>query len=129
MSSRATLLALAGTVLLGSGCYKVNYVAAPSAPYPQVTQWHHIGLVGLVEFSSPVMLDQICPGGFARVENEISFVNGLVSNPVLPSALGFFGLSWVYQPHTVKVYCKSGQSYQVELDDEGMALSAESLPQ
>lgn len=125
MSSRAALLALAATALLSSGCYKINYVAAPSAPYPQVTQWHHIGLLGLVEFSSPVMLDQICPGGFARVENEVSLINSLVS----PIALGFVGVAWAYQPHTTNVYCKSGQAYNVQLNEDGMALSAEPLPQ
>lgn len=123
MSSRAAIIGLAA--LLSSGCYKINYVAAPSAPYPQVTAWHHIGILGLVEFSSPVMLDQICPAGFARVENQISLINSLVS----PFALGFVGLGWAYQPHTVKVYCKSGQSYNVELNEDGMALSAEPLPQ
>lgn len=120
MTPRAFLLASLGLLL--TGCYKINYVAGPSAPYPQTTDWHHIGIFGLVEFSEPVMLDRICPSGFARVENQISFVNGLV-----PIALGTVGLAWVYQPHTVKVYCRSGQAYEVSVNEDGMALSAAPL--
>lgn len=119
MNARHAMLGLA--LLLGSGCYKINYVTAPSAPYPQTTNWHHIGIFGLVEFSEPVMLDRICPAGFARVENQISFVNGLVS----PVALNLVGLAWAYQPHTVKVYCKSGQAFDVEVNEQGLALSAQ----
>ena len=109
--------------LLSTGCYKIDYVAGPSAPYPQTTEWHHIGILGLVEFSEPVQLDMICPGGFARVHNEVSFVNGVVT-----LALGFVGLSWAYQPHTVQVYCKSGQAYDVQLDGNGLATAATRLP-
>lgn len=111
-------------LLLGSGCYKIDYVAGPSAPYPQTTEWHHIGIFGLVEFSEPVRLDMICPGGFARVHNEVSFLNGLVTYVLGNIA----GLGWVYQPHTVKVYCTTGQAYDVQLDADGLATTATRLP-
>lgn len=112
--------------LLSTGCFKIDYVTGPSAPYPQTDEWHHIGILGLVEFSEPVRLDTICPGGFARVHNEVSPLNLLAS-----TALGLFTATagfWVYQPHTVQVYCKSGQAYDVQLDGDGMATAATRLP-
>ena len=102
-----------------NGCYKIDYVQGPSEPYATQSEWHHIGILGLVEFSDPVRLDQICPGGWAKVHNEISVLHGLVT-----VALGTVGLSWAYTPHTIEVYCASGQAFQVELDDQGLATSA-----
>lgn len=117
--NRAALL-LAG--LLTTGCYKIDYINAPSEPYPSETQWHHIGIFGLVEFSSPVRLDQICPQGWARVHNERSVLNVLVTLGLsIPSA------AWTYQPYTTRIYCASGQGYEVQLDDDGLALSARPL--
>ena len=41
--------------------------------------WHHNAIVGLVEISSPVGLDQICKEGtWQSVTVEESFINGLV---------------------------------------------------
>ncbi|NOY26471.1 MAG: hypothetical protein GXP62_11415 [Oligoflexia bacterium] len=111
------------TALLSSGCYKIDYVAGPSNPMPQSTQWHHIGIFGLIEFSAPVRLDQICPNGFARVHNEISVVNGLAMLAVNAVTVGTLG--WAYQPHTVQVYCSSGQAYNVQLNGDGLAMSAQ----
>ncbi len=104
-----------------SGCYKIDYVRSTSAAgAPTAEEWHHIGLFALVEFSDPVPLQTICPTGFARVHHEISVVNG-----ALTMALGFVGLSWVYQPSTISVYCNSGSAYNVEVDSEGMAMTAQ----
>ena len=100
-----------------SGCYKIDYVngGSPSA-YADSTEWHHIAIMGLMEFSEPVALDQICPDGFAKVHHEVSLVNGLVSYII------GYGL---YSPSTIEVYCKSGAAYNVEVNDDGLALSAE----
>ncbi len=116
--TRLTMLPL--LLLLAAGCYKIDYVQGPSDPFPSETEWHHIGIFGLVEFTNPVRLDQICPQGWARVHNERSFLNGLVTR-----VLSLWGAGWVYQPHTVKVYCSSGQTLQVELNDQGLATSAQ----
>lgn len=113
------LRALPVLMLLGAGCYKIDYVQGPSDPFPAETDWHHIGIFGLVEFSNPVRLDQICPQGWARVHNERSFLNGLVT-----LLLGTVGASWVYQPHTIKVYCQSGQTLEVDLNEAGLVTAA-----
>lgn len=106
--------------LITTGCYKIDYVGGPAEPVPAHTEWHHIGIFGLAEFSAPVQLSAICPQGFARVHNERSFLNGLTT-----WALGTVGLNWVYQPYTTTVYCRSGAAYNVELNADGLALSAE----
>jgi hypothetical protein len=104
-----------------SSCYKIDYVTGlQSSSVPTASEWHHIGIFGLVEFSEPVPLQQICPTGFAKVHNETSFANGAVT-----FALGLVALNWAYQPSTVSVYCKSGAAYNVDVDEQGLALSAE----
>jgi len=120
--SRRLALASLG-LLLTTGCYKIDYVQGPSQPYPQRVEWHHIGIFGLVEFSEPVRLDQICPQGFARVHNERSVLNSLVT-----IALGTVGMSWAYSPYTVDVFCSSGQAYKVQVNEQGLATSAQRLP-
>ena len=107
--------------LLLSGCYKIDYVTGmPSQGTPTVEQWHHIGVFALVEFSDPVPLQQICPNGFSKVHHEVSFINGAASY-----ALGLVGMNWAYQPSTIQVYCASGSAYNIEVDDKGLAMSAE----
>lgn len=113
---RALLLS-AGLLL--SGCYKIDYVrGVPSSSVPTSSSWHHIGIFGLVELSDPVPLNTICPTGFARVHHEVSIANSAVTY-----LLGTVGLNWAYQPSTISVYCNSGQAYDVEVDDSGMAVS------
>lgn len=121
--SRFLTAALAGLML--TGCYKIDYVAGPSAPYPQTTEWHHIGIFGLVEFSEPVRLNVICPNGFARVHHEVSLGNGLV-HWLLGGGLGYSS-GW-YSPSTVMVYCSTGQAYDVQVDRDGLATAAQRLP-
>jgi len=114
---RALLLSAA---LMLSGCYKIDYVrGAPSSPVPSASEWHHIGIIGLVEFSDPVALQNICPTGFARVHHEVSVANRLVT-----MALSFVGASALYQPSTISVYCNTGQAFDVELNEDGMAIAA-----
>jgi hypothetical protein len=117
---RALLLSAA---LMLSGCYKIDYMrSAPASPVPTSQQWHHIGILALVEFSDPVPLQTICPTGFARVHHEVSIVNGLVTM-VLGSLTGGI-VSSLYQPSTISVYCNSGQAFDVQVDDSGMAVAA-----
>ena len=106
--------------LVSSGCFKINYarqVGMQAAP--AYDEWHHIGIFALVEFSDPVQLGYICPTGFARVHHEVSFINGLV-----PLALGVVGLSWVYTPSTITVWCESGLGYELGMTRDGMVASA-----
>lgn len=112
------LALLAAAALSLGGCYKIDYLNGPSDPYAAETQWHHIGIWGLVEFSNPVRLNQVCPNGWGKVHNERSFLNGLVSW-IIGNGL--------YTPYTVEVHCASGQAYKVTVNEEGLATRAEPL--
>lgn len=77
-------LALAAVALVGAGCHKIYYhnggplIANKSVA--QAKEWHHIGILGLVEFSKPVDLKKYCPAkGWSTIETEDSFLSGLVS--------------------------------------------------
>ncbi len=93
---RKLLLATA-LVALG-GCFHVRYVTdvAP-APSPSSERWHHDFVWGLVEASDPVPVDDICPAGYAIVESQVTFVNGLVQ--LVTGSL--------YDPQTVTVICSA----------------------
>ena len=74
---------------------------------------HHNLVVGLIEFSEPVALNELCPDGAAYAEHALSFID-----LVIASALQSF-----YTPLTVTVYCDSGSSAEVLLNDEGDAVA------
>jgi len=93
-----------GAILLASftsGCHKVYYhnggplVANKDAAL--VSEWHHIGVIGLVEFSDPVDLKAYCStSGWSAVETENSFLSGLVSAVTYS----------LYTPRKANVVCK-----------------------
>ncbi len=96
-------LALGALVVatLTTGCHKIYYhnggpmVANKDAAL--VNEWHHDGVLGLVEFSEPVDLKTYCSGrGWSTVETENSFLTGLVSGVT-------YGL---YTPRMANVVCK-----------------------
>jgi hypothetical protein len=61
-------------------------------------RWHHTIVAGMAEISDPVDLDTDCPGGWSTINEEYSFLNGLVG-----------GLTWgIYTPRTYTVICSSG---------------------
>jgi hypothetical protein len=109
--------ALLAALVLSTGCYKMNYVnGSASGGSPAYTEdWHHIIIFGLVELSDPIALDKVCPNGWAKVHNERSFENGLVT-----WALSIIGLGWVYGPHATTVWCAGGAAYDVELNEDGL---------
>ena len=84
-----------------TGCHKIYFhnggamVANKNAAL--VNEWHHDGVVGIVEFSDPVNLKRYCAEkGWSAVETENSFLTGLVS--VVTYAL--------YTPREANVVCK-----------------------
>ena len=92
---RRTLL-FAALLAGATGCFHVNYVTdKPAAPSPEYDDWHHDLIFGLAELSDPVDVPKICPKGYARIESEMSFVNGLVQ------VITFN----IYNPQTVTVTC------------------------
>jgi hypothetical protein len=100
MKTRLTLAVLVVASLL-SGCHKIYYhktsqmVANKNSA--TVNEWHHNGVIGLVEFSDPTDLKNYCgAGGWKSVETEDSFLTGLVS--VVTYNL--------YTPRMANVMCK-----------------------
>ena len=74
---------------------------------------HHNVISGLIELSDPVALNELCPDGAAYAEHSLSFVDMLVAG----------ALQSIYTPLTVTVYCDSGSSAEVILNDEGDAVA------
>ncbi len=108
---RAAALLAAGVLGL-AGCYTIRYErrGAPEAGAPR-ERWHHGVLGGAVDASGPIALDEACPDGFASVENQVTFFNG-----VGQFLTGLGGL-WVvnanlWDPSTVRITCArpSGQA-------------------
>lgn len=126
MKALSSILLLASLAL--TGCYKISYHNGNGGGgYPASEQWHHGAVYGIIEITKPVQLNQICPGGFAKVHNEISLVNG-VAMWVVGSVTATFGLpAGLWQPHTVSVWCNSGASYRLQVDDQDMVVAAEVL--
>jgi hypothetical protein len=95
----ALLLAVS---LLGAGCYTTTISTGMPAQAPSVLateRWHHTVVGGLAEISDPVDLEGVCPqGGWASIQEEVSFVNGLVSAV----------LSSIYTPRTYTIMCQGG---------------------
>ena len=96
MRPKTVLLGVA--TLMGSGCYRVTVVTgAPPAPQIVDNPWQKSFVYGLVPPPEMNTKEQ-CPQGFAIVETERSFLNGLV---------GAITYS-IFTPMHAKVTCASG---------------------
>ena len=95
MTARLALLACVSA--LACGCYSIRYHtrAEPQAD-PSYQAWHHDVIVGLFEASPTVDVSKICPGGFARVDSEVTVGNRLAN---------LFTLWGFWYPSTVTVTC------------------------
>lgn len=84
---------------LTSGCYRHTYNLSKEdpAPEPAVKQWHNHFLLGVIDADDPVNLDEACPNGVYRVEDQITFVQALVTLVTL----------YIYAPKQEKVVCQS----------------------
>jgi Bor protein len=87
------------------GCYTTTLRSGAVASPATVAfddRWHHGLFWGLAELSGPYDLKKICPEGWAEVETETSFINGLLH----------YLTSGVYASQTVSVRCaaKAAQS-------------------
>lgn len=90
------LLALAVLALGLTGCFHIRYTNdAPPTAAPAVEKWHHDVVFGLVEVSDPENVSQACPGGYALVKSDQSFVAGLVQAITVG----------IYNPTDVTIHC------------------------
>ncbi len=98
-------------------CHTIHFVnsgesaAAAGAPHDSA-QWHHIGVLGLVEFSPPVDVQEICGDrGWRSVRAQTNIAQGAVKH-IAPGVLSYIiaglgpVLSFIYTPEEASVSCK-----------------------
>lgn len=104
MSSANRLAAAAALASLAlSGCYTTTVRSGKqpaTATIEYDERWHHGFVWGIAEVSGPYDLSQACPGGWAEIKTETSFVNGLVEAVT----------SGIYSPQTVTIRCALPQA-------------------
>ena len=83
-----------------AGCSTIHLHNSKSGGGRTAEEWHHDGILGLVEFSDPVDLSNRCPGGWNTVTTQRTFVQGLVGTIT-------FGL---YDPWNAKYTCAEGST-------------------
>ena len=106
------LLISAAFALSIAGCYntKIVFDSVSGTPSAKVDgAFHHGGIFGLVEFSSPVNLDAACSTGVSYVHQKSSFLTGLVQTIT----------QGIYTPQVVTVHCKSGAVSEAALNPDG----------
>ncbi len=102
---------LLGLLFVG-GCYRMAVLNGEPVPFIKDKKAPHHGIYSLVEISQVISLNEVCPSGFARIDEQVSFVNGLLS-----------GLTnGVYTPSTVFVQCKDGAAHFLERDGDGQGV-------
>ena len=116
-SHRGTLVRILALVLVAAasaaGCYKVEVVNRPQPLHEKVSEsvngrWYH-GLLSSIELSGPVELDQACPGGqWTRLSVKTTGVQAFLT-----------GVTRVYNPQAVTVYCEGGLEFDAAVDDKG----------
>ena len=86
---------------LATGCFHVNYVTnRPPAAAPAYDAWHTDVVWGLVEVSDPVDVATVCPNGYARIESQLTFVQGLLQYITIG----------IYNPQSVTITCASAHA-------------------
>ena len=104
-----------------TGCYTIHFIKDKSSIPEQYTYstWHHIGLLGLMEFSDPVNLTAICGSAnkWNSVKVQTGFLQGLIRMIVIPVSSYYndalqttipvtVGVSNFYSPEEVSISCK-----------------------
>lgn len=92
-------LLLAAALLL-AGCFRMtikNGNPVGQTPIEYDNKWHSGVVFGLAELSGPYDLSKVCPGGWAEIHTETSFVNGLVEAIT----------SNIYTPQSVTIRCSA----------------------
>ena len=99
-----TLFILLVSLIILPSCYTIHFTKGDKVPsYYQTSQWHHIGLLGLMEFSKPVNLKALCPAdSWDGVRVQKGFLQGLVSLISIPIG-GTTNIGGVAYPQTVSV--------------------------
>jgi hypothetical protein len=104
------------------GCFHHTFTIGTGAPEgTQVYKnWHHHWLFGIIrpKHQKEVKLEEFCPSGNATINEETSFLNGLVD--------ALIGI--IYSPTTVTILCDDGSEQELTLtEDEVSALVTDPL--
>ena len=98
-------------------CHTIHFVnsgesAAAAGALHDSAEWHHIGIFGLVEFSPPVDVQEICGDrGWRSVRSQTNIAQGAVRH-VAPGILNYINaglgpaLSFIYTAEEASVFCK-----------------------
>lgn len=115
------ILIAAFALFFAGGCFKTTVLNSQGgAPSPLADgKWYH-GVIGLVDLSGPMDLNQVCSGGqWTRIELRMSFLNAIVSSILYN----------IYTPQTVTVYCGGGVAYDTLTDGQGKVIYAKAVQQ
>lgn len=99
MTGKTVLPFLMLAALLLSSCFTVRYTATPEVNGPHHEEWVNFFLWGLIG-EKKVDLDEVCPQGAARWQNQATFVNGLL----------YFITIGIYAPRTITVDCTGSKA-------------------
>ena len=110
------ILLLSAFIVFLPSCYTIHFSRSNTTPHYQSSQWHHIGLLGLVEFSDPVNLEQICPAdSWGSVRTQTGFLQGLVKILSVPTGQTAYSYNYGTGSNiTVPVTVQVGQFYSPE---------------
>jgi hypothetical protein len=76
---KAALLVLLAAGILLQGCAVMHFrdsrTKGPEGPVQQA--WHHNAVFSLMEFTPPLHLDALCPGGWSRITTQDTFLTVL----------------------------------------------------
>lgn len=99
---------LLASLLAASGCFRHTFdnPSYPMEPVPSYAKWHHHFIFGVVSVSPDLNLQAVCPGGVARIENQIGPIGWVIT----------FVTGGIWTPTTVIIWCAaSGNPYAVDL--------------
>ena len=110
-------LFLSFLIVFSVSCQTIHYTNKSEVPHQYTyTQWHHIGLLGLLEFSSPVNVKAKCGDkGWKAVRTQKNVLQALTTGLVSLVVGGilrhisliFVRLGNVYSPEEVSVACNN----------------------
>ena len=103
MKRSRNLIPLIALALLATGCSTMRFHEGKGAPeVVGVEEWHHIALLGLIEASKPVPIEDRCKGNnWSDVTTERTFLNGLAG-----AVDGLIFRIDLWEPWTVRYVCK-----------------------
>ena len=106
------LLPLLFLIVFSVSCQTIHYTNKSEVPVGgySYSQWHHIGVLGFVEFSSPVNVKAACGDkGWKAARTQKNILQGLMAMSISVIALyiypGLGAVNLIYTPEEASVAC------------------------